>query len=409
MENQLLLPQEVAQIAEGVSVEKRTEVEAVLAHVFNGVKKMRDQLDGVIVVDENDKVSMKLANTIRLAVRQTRLSAEKQFDAKRAEVQQQMLSYKTEDKLWLRAKQIMQDLTKEIEDTAKWKEETAKRYEADQRELKIQQRMVQVAKFAPEITRPEFEYMSDETFNSFVSGLEKAYNERIEAERKAEEKRIADEKKAEEERIAMEAAQKLHEERKNQILPYWNFIPFAQRSMDFSTLSEAEWKERFDWTVSEKQKDDDAKEVQRIENERLKKEAEEKEALLKAEQAKAAAEKKKAEEKAEAERKAAAAAAKKAADEKAALEAQIKAKEEAEEKSRKEAKEAAEAERKAKEAAELKAKNAPDKEKLLAFVETLKWLPLPELQGQAAKDILGEAILNITLVYAAIEEKCAEL
>ena len=58
---------------------------------------------------------------------------------------------------------------------------------------------------------------------------------------------------------------------------------------------------------------------------------------------------------------------------------------------------------------ELKAKNAPDKEKLLAFVETLKWLPLPELQGQAAKNILGEAILNITLVYAAIEEKCAEL
>ena len=61
------------------------------------------------------------------------------------------------------------------------------------------------------------------------------------------------------------------------------------------------------------------------------------------------------------------------------------------------------------EAAELKAKNATDKEKLLAFVEALKWLPLPELQGQAAKDILGEAILNITLVYAAIEKKCAEL
>ena len=280
MENQLLLPQEVAQIAEGVSVEKRTEVEAVLAHVFNGVQKMRDQLDGVVVADENDKVSMKLANTIRLAVRQTRLNAEKKFDAKRAEVQQQMLSYKTEDKLWLRSKQIMQDLTKEIEETARWKEETAKRFEAEKCELKTQNRMLQVSKFAPEITRPEFEYMSDETFSSFVLTLEKTYNDRIEAERKAEEKRIADEKRAEEERIAREAAQKLHEERKNQILPYWNFIPLAQRSMDFSTLSEAEWKDRFDWTVSEKQKDDDAKEVQRIENERLKKEAEEKEALL---------------------------------------------------------------------------------------------------------------------------------
>lgn len=61
------------------------------------------------------------------------------------------------------------------------------------------------------------------------------------------------------------------------------------------------------------------------------------------------------------------------------------------------------------EAAELKAKTATDKEKLLAFVEALKWLPLPELQEQAAKNILGEAILNITLVYDAIEKKCAEL
>ena len=93
--------------------------------------------------------------------------------------------------------------------------------------------MLQVSKFAPEITRPEFEYMSDETFSSFVLTLEKTYNDRIEAERKAEEKRIADEKKAEEERIAREEAQKLHEERKNQILPYWNFIPLGQRSMDF--------------------------------------------------------------------------------------------------------------------------------------------------------------------------------
>lgn len=204
MENQLtVLPVEVAEIAKNVSVEKRNEVQNVLNHVFNGVSKMREQLDSVEVVDEKDKVNMKLANTIRLGVKNVRLENEKVFDAKRAEVQQAMLSYKTEDSLWLKAKQTMQILTKEIEENARWKEETAARFESEQKELKVQQRMLRVSKVAPEMARTEFENMSDETFEIFVSGIEKAYNDKIEAEKKAEEERIAKEK-AEAERIRLQ-------------------------------------------------------------------------------------------------------------------------------------------------------------------------------------------------------------
>ena len=201
MENQLqVLPQEVAKIAENVSVEKRNEVQAVLNHVFRGVSKMREQLESVTVADPEDKVGMKMANTIRLSVRQVRIDAEKTFDAKRAEVQAHMLSYKTEDQLWLKAKQTMQILTKEIEDSARWKEETAKRFEAEQRELKTKQRILKVSQYAPEIDRSEFENMNDETFIIFLSGIEKAYNDRIEAERKAEQERIEREKAELEER-----------------------------------------------------------------------------------------------------------------------------------------------------------------------------------------------------------------
>lgn len=187
------LPAEISQIAQNVSVEKRNEVQSVLNHVFNGVSKMREQLDSVAVSDENDKTNMKLANTIRLGVRQVRLEAEKTFDSKRAEVQSQMLSYKTEDQLWLKAKQTMQILTKEIEEQARWKEETKIRFEAEQKELKIQQRILEVSKFA-EIDRIEFENMSDESFDSFLSGLKSTHEAKIEAERKAEEERIAKEK-----------------------------------------------------------------------------------------------------------------------------------------------------------------------------------------------------------------------
>lgn len=358
MENQLLvLPIEVAEIAKNVSVEKRNEVQNVLNHVFNGISKMREQLDNVTVTDENDKVNMKLANTIRLGVRQVRLEAEKTFDAKRAEVQQQMLSYKTEDSLWLKAKQTMQILTKEIEENARWKEETKERYETEQKELKVQQRILKVTKLAPEMARSEFENMSDETFDMFLAGIEKAYNDKIEAEKKAEEERIAKEK------------------------------------------AEAEERERI-----------------RKENERLKAEAEAKDKQLAEERAKVEAERKAIEEaakkereeanrKLKAEQEAARIAAEKAASEKAKLEAKIKEKSEAEEKARKEAEAKVIAEQKAKEAAEWKAKNAPDKTKLIEFAAQIDFLNLPDVRSEVAKQILLDAKTLLSKVSIFIREK----
>ena len=193
MENQLVvsLPVEVEQLAKNVSVEKRNEVQAVLNSVFNGVAKMREQLDSVVVVDENDKVNMKLANTYRLGVKNIRLENEKIFDAKRSEVQQAMLSFKTEDSLWLKAKQTMQILTKEIEENARWKEETKERFDKEKKELITQQRILDVAKYSEtEINRINFEFMADETFNIFLGGLKSAFEAKIEAEKLSEQKRL---------------------------------------------------------------------------------------------------------------------------------------------------------------------------------------------------------------------------
>lgn len=347
MENQLIevLPAEVAQIAQNVSVEKRNEVQSVLNHVFNGVSKMREQLETVVVQDENDKTNMKLANTIRLGVRQVRLDAEKTFDAKRAEVQAQMLSYKTEDQLWLKAKQTMQILTKEIEENARWKEETRQRFEDEQKELKTQQRMLQVLKVAPEMPRAEFENMSDESFAIFYAGIEKQYNDRIEAE------------KAEEERIAKEKA-------------------------------EAE-----------------AREQQRLENERLKAEAEAKEKQFAEERAKAEAERKELEEKARKEKAVAEAKLKAEREAKEKLEAELKAKAEAEQKAKREAEAKEAAELKAKQDAEKKAKATPDKAKLNDFAKMLDELVLPELKSEEANKVLSDAKTLLAKVSNFIREK----
>jgi len=209
MENQLIvLPNELAEMAKNVSEQKRDEVQNVLNKVFAGVSKMREQLDSIIVVDENDKVNMKLSNTIRLGVREVRLDSEKTFDAKRAKVQQQMISFKTEDALWLKSKQVMQILTKEIEENARWKEETAKRFEAEKAELKVQERILIIAKLNPDIPRYDFEFVSDDVFNVIVTGLETAKIDKEESERKAEEERIAVLKAEAEAKAAMEAENK---------------------------------------------------------------------------------------------------------------------------------------------------------------------------------------------------------
>jgi hypothetical protein len=375
MENQITvsLPQEVAQIAENVSVEKRNEVQTVLNQVFNGVSKMREQLDTVQVADENDKTNMKLANTIRLGVRQVRLDAEKTFDAKRAEVQTQMLSFKTEDQLWLKAKQTMQILTKEIEEQARWKEETRVRYEAEQKELKVQQRIVQVSKFSADVQRSEFESMSDTTFEVFLAGIEKAYNDKIEAERIAEE-----------EKERARKMQVLHEERRSLLLPYWQYEVLLNKE-NLSTCTEDEFATALDTARKNKADYDAAIQKQAEENARLKAEAEAKEKALAEEREKQEKEKKAAEEKAAKEKAEADAKLKAEREAREKLEAELKAKEEAERKSEQERLAAQEKERKEAE----KLAKAPIKKQLALWVDTFE-LPPFATEHETAKAIFDK-------------------
>ena len=214
-----------------------------------------------------------------------------------------------EDKLWLKAKQVMQIKFKAIEEKAEWKANFVKRFEAEQKELRTQKRIIEVSKYS-EINRIEFEAMSDESFDSFLSGLKSTYEAKIEAERKAEEERIAKEKA-----------------------------------------------------------DAEAREQQRLENERLKAEAEKREKEIEAERK--ANEQKLAEErakaKAEADRIEAENKAKLKAEQeaKAKLEAELQAKKDAEIKSENERKQA---ELKAKAEAEKNAK-APIKKQLSIWVD----------------------------------------
>jgi len=194
MEVQIItLPTEVNELAVKVSANKQAEVQTVLQQIFTGTDDWEKQVDTIEVKDINDKMSIELAEVARKNSKQARLSAEKIFDAKREEVQNLKAEFDLEDKLWLKAKQVMQIKFKAIEEKAEWKANFVKRFEAEQKELRTQKRINEVSKYA-EINRIEFEAMSDESFDSFLNGLKSTYEAKIEAERKAEEEIIAKEK-----------------------------------------------------------------------------------------------------------------------------------------------------------------------------------------------------------------------
>jgi hypothetical protein len=194
MEVQIInLPTELNELAAKISANKQAEVQTVLHQIFIGTNDWENQVDAIEVKDINDKMSIELAEVARKNSKQARLNAEKIFDAKRQEVQNLKLEYDLEDKLWLKAKQVMQIKFKAIEEKADWKANFVKRFEAEQKELRTQKRINEVSKFN-QINRIEFESMSDESFESFLNGLKSTYEAKIELELKLEEERVAKEK-----------------------------------------------------------------------------------------------------------------------------------------------------------------------------------------------------------------------
>ncbi len=128
MEKQIItLPQEVSELAVKVSAKKQAEVQNVLQQIFTGTDGWEKLVDAIEVKDINDKISIELAEVALKNSKQARLTAEQIFDVKRQEVQRLKAEFDLEDKLWLKAKQVMQIKFKAIEEKAEWKANFVKR------------------------------------------------------------------------------------------------------------------------------------------------------------------------------------------------------------------------------------------------------------------------------------------
>lgn len=240
--------------------------------------------------------------------------------------------------------------SQQIEETLKKIETHYEILEAERKEKLKNERIAMIQPYVQDINTFMLENMTDEAFQLLLAGSKHQYEMQIEATKKAEEERIAREK------------------------------------------AEAEERERI-----------------RLENIRLKEEADKKQKELEAERAavRLAQEKRDAElamerAKAQKEREEMEAKARKEREERERIEAELKAKQDNERK--------IEAARIANEKAEAKRlKLAPDKTKLLNFMQAINDLPRPEVKSIEAADIASKANIKLFEVAAYIRDNANKL
>lgn len=163
------------------------------------------------------------------------------------------------------ASQGIEQRLQEIENYAEIKEK--------ERRLKLQEdRATELRKYLriEDITPSHLGDLDDTTWAIYLTGAKQNHKDRIEAERLAEEKRKEDERKA-----------ALYSERKNDLIPFWEFLKEDIRSCDFGELPEESFRIILEEAREEKKKEEERKVRIEQENERLKKEAEEREKIRK--------------------------------------------------------------------------------------------------------------------------------
>jgi len=192
------LPIELSTLANEVDESKRIAVTASLNDVFYKTQALLQSVEQIEITSPYDTARIKLANMLRLEAKNERLAAEKLFDAKRSDVQQQMARYKTEDALYLKAKQTMQIQYKHIEEVAEYKAKFAERYEAEQKELRYAERVAKLQPYNVDLTFINLREMPDESFQAFLNQQETLRLAAIEQEKREEAARIEAEKAREE-------------------------------------------------------------------------------------------------------------------------------------------------------------------------------------------------------------------
>ena len=314
----------------GIEAKKASELTGNLPQIKSERDILSQRYEEVVKMDIENPETAKIARELRLKIRDNRT---KGID----------VWHKTTKDFFLKGGQFV-DAIKRVEIAVNQRMEENLESIEKYFENKEKERKAKLNEERLSILEPYSEFVpfginfgeiSEEEFTKILNGSKLQFEAKLEEERKAEE-----------ERLRIEKITKLHYERKEQLLPLWQFLD--DTTINFGELSE-ELFASIKSVANAKKVDYEAEQERiRVENEKL------------------------AAEKAELEAK-----SKKEREEKAALEAELQAKKEAEAKALKEATEKAEKERIEAE----KLAKAPIKKQMSVWVNSFE-LPTTEIQNE---------------------------
>lgn len=244
-----------------------------LTRFFTEVEDVSNQIDSIVITKPDQVAEMKQAREIRLEIKRKRLEARDIVKTQRDQIKSAMSDFVLQDKLWLKAFQMLEATCDNLETKCEDKEKFAERYEAEQKQIRYELRVNKLLQYGTDPSIYALAEMSDDAFEKLLENEKLAFQARKEAEEEAEKTRLAE----------------IEAEKKRQIE--------VQKEND-RLKKEAEIKEKA--LEAERAKQQKILEAQRVENEKKllaeKKEKEALEAKLKAQ--KEAEEKRQAEEKA---------------------------------------------------------------------------------------------------------------
>lgn len=192
----------------GIEKSKQTRIAETLGQFFEKADEWGSVIQGIEITEPTQTEEMEFAKSLRLELKRKRLEGEKLITARRADIKLRMADDVLEDKLWLRAGQMMEATYANLEGKAQEKERFAEIYEAN-RILKLRETRNNVIQSEPTLLEfipngIDFGGISEDDFQKLLSGAKLQRDAKIAAEQKAESERLALLKKQEDERIAME-------------------------------------------------------------------------------------------------------------------------------------------------------------------------------------------------------------
>jgi len=168
-----------------VSMDAAQQLQISLIPFFEKVQEWKTTIDTIVITRPDETGKMKMAREGRLTLRQMRLDGTDIVKKNREVIKKRMESDVLEDKLWLKAGQIMEAEYKELEAKLEEKEKFAEIWEANRRKELHKTRATEMSQYGwDDLGFVDLGGMDDGSYAALLEGTRQQYQKRLEEEKR---------------------------------------------------------------------------------------------------------------------------------------------------------------------------------------------------------------------------------